>query len=166
MAKNPKRDLAYYERRLIDEHPAVYADYQAGRFKSLTTACQAAGLMSKDTPPKALRRAWKKATPAEQHDFIAWIRSLRGAAALPFTPTGHPPSRRPVVIDGNLEPWALHRINEIMQRRNLSQSNVMDELGFPRLNAALWTAMRSKTRLRNVTMVAAIKKWLDDNRHV
>ncbi len=86
MAKAPKRDAAYFERRLINEYPAAYTDLLAGRYSSVTSACKAVGLMSADTPLKALKRNWLNASAAERRQFIAWIRSRSPTAAVAAVP--------------------------------------------------------------------------------
>jgi len=45
MTKKPmKRDNAYYLERLRRDHPGVYRDYQAGKYRNLSAALVAAGL--------------------------------------------------------------------------------------------------------------------------
>lgn len=173
MAKTSKRNRDYYERRLIAEHPLVYADFQAGRYPSITSACQSVGLMAIDTPLKALMRSWGKANSAERDEFLASIGAKVGApATVSAVPDAATIPARPLPAatrDGHLEPWARSRIQEIMVRRVMTKGVVMDELGFERLNPSLWLAMRStdrSTKIRAALMIAALGKWLEANRDI
>lgn len=122
--KPQKRDLDYYERRLINEHPSFHTDFLSGKYPSLTKACQAAGLMARDTTLKALKRSWKNASSADRKQFTAWLRSITAARSPgALSPLG------PAVVNGYVEIWAGDRIHVIMDRRRLTRSNVMDELG-------------------------------------
>ena len=70
-----KRDNAYLKKRLAKEFPGVFADFDAGRIKSVRAAAAKAGLIHLPTRLDALKREWKKATQAEQHEFILWAKA-------------------------------------------------------------------------------------------
>lgn len=53
---------------LAQKSPALHAKVKAGK-KSAHRACVEAGLVKEPTPLDVLRRAWKKATPAERETF-------------------------------------------------------------------------------------------------
>jgi hypothetical protein len=98
MAKAQKRDAAYFKGRLINEFPQAYADFLAGRYSSVTGACKAVGLMSSDTPMKALKRNWLNASGAEKKQFVAWIRARSpSATAVARAPVAALP---PAVVGG------------------------------------------------------------------
>lgn len=44
MPKKQKRDSAYYEKRLKNQFPLIYADMKAGKHKTITEAAIAAGI--------------------------------------------------------------------------------------------------------------------------
>lgn len=70
-----KRDAAYYRRRLRAEHPAIYADLEAGRISSVRQAAAKARLIHLPTRLSALKREWKGATSDERLEFVRWLRS-------------------------------------------------------------------------------------------
>lgn len=49
MPKKTVRDAAYYEYRLKRDFPIIYADLQAGKYRTVTDAAFAAGLKTKRT---------------------------------------------------------------------------------------------------------------------
>lgn len=68
-----------------------------------------------------------------------------------------------------VEGWAADRIRKIIHLRNMIKSDVIDELGFPRLKASLWNAIRPTGRrlaLKAPRLIAAVEKWLADNRRI
>jgi hypothetical protein len=68
-----KRDNNYFLARLRDEHPAVYADLMAGKFKNETEALIIAGLRKQRSAMELLKSAWAKATTSECDVFKAFI---------------------------------------------------------------------------------------------
>lgn len=157
MAKKLKRDGAYYLGRLEREHPATFADYQAGKFGSINEAIFSVGMKKPRTRLDELKNAWEKATNAERKAFITWLRSASTTpAAAPATTSG------PIAIDQRLQPWAKARILHIMSVRGLKVGNVMDETGFKRLDASLGMALRGNTKLRP-SMISALGRWLAAN---
>lgn len=169
MAKKPKRDGAYYLGRLEREHPAAFSDYRAGKFASINEALFSVGLKKPRTRLDEMKNAWEKASSAERNDFIAWLRNWRrsaAAASAPIpAPATAPAAASPPIASGAvavhryLQPWAEARIRHIMSVRNLGSGEVMDELGFKRLDPSLGTALHRATRLQP-SMISAIERWL------
>ncbi|KPP98487.1 MAG: hypothetical protein HLUCCA12_18005 [Rhodobacteraceae bacterium HLUCCA12] len=58
----PKRDNAYYERRLQKDYPETHADWKAGKFKSLTEARYSVGMGKPRTRLQVLINGWNKAS--------------------------------------------------------------------------------------------------------
>jgi len=161
MAKQHKRDNAYYEKRLSREHPAIYADLQEGKYQSVFVAAIAAGLKKPRTRLHEMKNAWQKASAQERDEFEKWLLAQSGVK------TPHPSSdsaKVPVAVDRRLQPWAKSRIKAIMARRNLQMGDVMAELGEKRLNPSLGQALHNGSRLRP-TLVAALEGWLEKNKH-
>ena len=73
MPKKQKRDSAYYEERLKNEFPLVYADLKAGKHRTITEAAFAAGLKKSRTRLHELKNAFEKATISEQAAFLGWL---------------------------------------------------------------------------------------------
>ncbi len=162
MTKKQKRDSAYYEERLKNEFPLVYADLKAGKHRTITEAAIAAGLKIPRTRLHELKNAWQKANAQERDEFEKWLLAQSGIK------TPHPSSasaKVPVAIDRRLQPWAKSRIKAIMARRNLQMGDVMAELGEKRLNPSLGQALHNGSRLRP-TLVATLEGWLEKNKHI
>lgn len=162
MPKKQKRDNAYYEERLKHEFPAIYADLQAGKHRTITEAAIAAGLKKPRTRLHELKNAWLKAGTQERDEFEKWLLAQSGIK------TPHPSSggaKVPVAIDRRLQPWAKSRIKAIMAIRNLQMGDVMAEMGEKRLNPSLGHALHNGSRLRP-TLLAALEGWLEKNKHI
>lgn len=97
----------------------------------------------------------QKSSPGEQRDFQKWLAAKTAPPTVDI-------STQPPVAGKSLEKHCIDRINEIMARRNLSKSQVMDELGLSRLNVSLWMAIHRGTRM-NASIAAALEKWLIAN---
>lgn len=87
MPKTQKRDSAYYEERLKNEFPLVYADLRAGKHKTITEAAIAAGLKKPRTRLQELKNAWVKASSSEQGDFLLWLTGTGVSLSLAPSPT-------------------------------------------------------------------------------
>ncbi|WP_209427684.1 hypothetical protein [Pararhodobacter sp. SW119] len=181
------RDNAYFERRLQKEHPQVYADWKAGKFKTLTAARHSIGLGKRRTRFQELINAWEKASTQERDDFLDYLRkqgvqpaSVAAAAAAPTVApagggaTGGSRLGYQVAVVGKLTPQAKDRILEIVQRRGLlgqygapRYGAIMQELipPFKPQNMALAQAIRNGTRLKP-DMVRALEQWLINQKHV
>lgn len=159
MSKKTVRDNAYYEARLERDHPTIYADLKAGKYRTVTDAALAAGLKTKRSRLHELKNAWNKASHAEQREFLKWLsasRSVVHPVSAPLIPLA------PIAINRCLVPLAVARIDEIMSRRHLKMGDVMAEMGIPRLNASLGMALARGTRLQP-NLIAALEKWLATN---
>jgi len=161
MSKKTVRDNDYYEERLKRDHPTIFADLKAGKYSTVTEALLAAGLKTKRTRLHEMKNAWGKASRDEQREFLSWLHADI-KTKLPVTPSS---SSIPIAHDRKLVPDAIARVKDIMSKRRLKLGNVMDEMGFIRLDASLGMALRQKTRLRP-EMIAALEKWLAANKTV
>ena len=184
-----KRDNAYFERRLLDKHPEVYADWKAGSYRSLKAACESVGVMKPRTRLHELKNAWKKATPTEQRDFLGHLHKI-GAIAPPapaasprIAPASHAPSAAAgtasalafkVASGQYLTAEAKIRINEILDRRGLRSARgarqtaqVMRELKPPRNphDPSLGFALARGRKLQE-EMIDSLEKWLIEHADV
>lgn len=153
-----KRDNAYYLRVVEKKHPAIYAQYLAGGFKSASAAILAAGVRQRPKQIHALLRAWKKATATERTGFLSSI----GATAV-GTALSMPASSGPATIadaENRLTSSGRRRIEEIMTGRGIKMGTVMDELGRSRLDASIGNAMNHGHRLKP-DLVVALQAWVD-----
>jgi antitoxin component HigA of HigAB toxin-antitoxin module len=142
-------------RRLEAEHPAIFADWKAGKYSSARKALEAAGLRRPNMRLNALKNAWAKATAKERADFLLWTASPVTSSSLGNV----------VDKDRRIIPAAAAQIRTIMDRRGLKMGDVMSEMGFKRLDPSLGNALSGATRLRP-DVVNQLEKWLDDNRTV
>lgn len=160
MAKQ-KRDNTYYLGVVEKKHPAIYARYLAGDFKSAAAAILAAGVRQ---PPKqihALMRAWKKATATDRAEFLSIVGArTTGVASAPLS-TG----TLPMITDaeGRLTADGKRQVTEIMARRGIKMGSVMDELGRRRLNASVGRALNQDHRLKS-DLAASLQAWVDRHR--
>lgn len=163
-----KRDNEYYLNRLKDEYPAIFADYQAGKYKNANAAIIAVGLRRPVSGLKQLEAAWKKATPAEKDAFKAMIgcaptvatspvRVSSSASAAPKTS-----SSAPTPAKTRLTATEAKAIREIMDRRKLKSGAVMREIGFDPLNASMGMALERDTQIQ-CDLHQALKQWIVDN---
>ncbi|MGU3401345.1 hypothetical protein ACLBWS_16650 [Brucellaceae bacterium D45D] len=159
MSKKTVRDNAYYEACLERDHPTIYADLKAGKYRTVTDAALAAGLKTKRSRLHELKNAWNKASHAEQREFLKWL-GASGAVVHPVSAAAIPLA--PIAINRCLVPLVVARIDEIMSKRHLAMGDVMAEMGFPRLNASLGMALARGTRLQP-NLIAALEKWLATN---
>lgn len=162
MPKKQKRDNAYYEERLKNEFPTVYADLKAGKHKTIAEAAIAAGLKKSRTRLQELKNAFDKANKAEQTAFLAWLAAkghLIGASST--TGTTSPT----IAVNRKLSPATRNRIEEINKKRHLKVGDVMAEMGFPKLNASLGRALHRGDRLQP-DVIEALEKWLAANASV
>jgi hypothetical protein len=169
------RSNAYYLARMRDEHPAIYADYLAKKFKNASEAIRSAGLKKAPSPLDTLRTAWAKASTAEQATFLAEIGCtphvaiapapaapiVKASAVKPATPVV--PGSAPVSaihIDGYLTQTAKKRITEVMVRRKIKLGIVMKEMGYDPRNASIGLAAHQDNRIRDESLLDALENWL------
>ena len=160
MAKKQVRNNAYLEERLRNEHPLVYADLLAGKYRTVSAAAIAVGLKQVRTRLHELKNAWSKATTAEQAEFLRHL--ARSGVALPSSP---PSPASGIAIDRKLTPAACQRIQHIMSKRGLEPGDVMSEVGYKRLNASLGRALARGSTLQP-DMIRSLEQWLTKNSSV
>lgn len=158
MPKKQIRNNAYYEQMLKDRFPAVYADFQSGRFSSLRSALISVGMKRPRSRLQELMNAWSKASDTERRAFVQWLRSQSANAKAPSGSTQKGASR-PITIERRLEPWTITKIKDVMTRRGLKPGDVAQELGLSRHDTSLAMAMWGGTRLQP-GVIAALEKWL------
>lgn len=160
MPKKPKRDNAYYEERLKNEYPLVYADFRAGKYTTLTDALVAAGLKKPRTRLQELKNAWSKATASEKSAFIQCLSAA--GIVIPVT-SSTPGAAFTVTVDRRLTPTAISRIEHIMAVRRMKLGDLMNELGFNPLNASIGNAMKRKKSRLQPHVITALETWLSKN---
>lgn len=117
MAKQPKRDKAYYEERLLKDYPAHYVDYINGKYRTITEAAIACGLKTSRTRLHELKNAWQKASAYERREFEHWLQTEYGV--ITPQPTAATAGRVPIANGRHLLPWAKSRIRTVMTARGL-----------------------------------------------
>lgn len=170
------RSNRYYLDRLRRDHPTVFADYKAGKFKNASEAFQAAGLRKKPSALDALRSAWSKATPAEKAAFSEEIGctssvgpspaplAARKVAAGSATKSRAPVSGTSAIhVAGYLTPDAVTRIKDAMARRGIRTGTVMREIGHNAFNPSLGMAMNQGLRIHDPATLEELTKWLAQN---
>lgn len=187
MMKTQKRDNEYLLRRLEKEHPTIFANWRAGKFKSAHEALIVSGLKQPPRPLNLLKNAWAKASAAEQAEFRRWIRASATVAPVTSAPistrprahSGSPAStshRSPKaartntkVVDGDgyLQPPAQARIEQIMKRRGLKIGDVMKDIGLNPRDASLGGALRpSKPTRISDALAFELERWIRANKSI
>jgi len=162
MAKMQVRNNEYYEKRLQLEHPIVYADLQAGKYRTVSEAAIAVGLKQVRTRLHELKNSWSKATTSEQAEFLRYL--VGSGVTLPPSPVS-PSGPLGVAVSRKLTPASSFRIRHIMAMRQLKPGDVMSEMGFSRLNASVGMALARGTQL-NPDVVKSLEQWLAKNSSV
>lgn len=176
MTKKPmKRDNAYYLERLRKDHPGVYRDYQAGKYRNISAALVAAGLRKDRSGLDGLKSLWRKASQADRDAFKAFIGCVTPKAGI-IAPAVSMPAPKPVVsaIPGTaprspssslrtLPPALADEIRVIMDRRGITTGTVMREMNLDPLNASLGTALLRGTRVQE-SLIKALEIWVQANR--
>ena len=167
-----KRDNHYYLQRLRDEFPAIYADYQSGKFKNPAEAFIAAGLRKPKSSLDHLRSAWMKASPSERRTFKLEIgcvgpASVTTAPVINTNPGASAPASVGPVAATSLIHANVHltidtvaQIQAVMSRRGIKIGDVMAEMGFKKLNPTLGLAMNQGYQIRDPAVLAALEDWL------
>lgn len=162
MPKKPVRDAAYYENLLKRKYPEIYTELKAGKYRTVTDAAIAAGIKKTRTRLQEMKNAWNKSNPSEKRDFLNWMRAdIKSKLPPPVAPIPSPP----ITVDRKLLPIAAARIREIMNKRHLKMGDVMDEMGFLRLNASLGMALFRGTQLQP-ELIKRLEVWLATNASV
>lgn len=157
MRKPQKRGNSYYLDRLEKEHPAIHAEFKAGKFPSALKAFEAAGLKVRRSRLLELKNAWDKASAEERREFASWLRARRTRRS--------PAKARVVAVDGYLEEWAKTRITEIVNARKILSGDMMEEMGFSRLDTSVFRALARSHQIKP-EVVSALAIWIDANAHV
>lgn len=63
--------------RLAQEKPKFYEAYMRGKYKSVTAAATAAGLIKNDANLRGAKSKYRKLTPPERKEFHAWLKKFR-----------------------------------------------------------------------------------------
>lgn len=151
------RDKAYYMKRLEQEHPVIFADLKAGRYRSDREALIAAGLRKASSRLQDMKNAWTKATANGRKDFANWLKGSARASATPSSTTSI------VDADRRLLPVSSTRITNIMQKRGISPGDMMRELGFSSHDQSVAQAIRNRNKLRP-DVINGLTKWIQANR--
>ena len=155
MAKKTVRDNDYYLNRLEREHPVVFGDFQAGKYKTVEQALFDAKIKVKRTRLQELMNAWSKATTAEQHAFRHAIGCATPVAASSTPPV--PPV--PFSVGRLLQPAAIASVQAIMARRAIKMGDLMNELGRKRLNASVGMALSQGSMLKQ-DLIDDLEAWV------
>lgn len=156
-----KRDNRYYADLLKRRSPETHAKWASGDFVSLASALKAAGIKKTRSPLHELKNGWKKASEAERRQFIEWAYREKLSIAATVLPE-HLALPGPIANKRYLTEWAIERIQQIQQRRALTHSALMDELGHRRKDVSIRYAIHSGHQLQP-KLIAALTKWLADN---
>lgn len=182
----PKRDNAYFRRRLEVEHPRIWKDLNDGKYSSEREAFIAAGLRSERTRLNELKNAWTKATYDEKREFIGWLKAQPGVTSAPgpavsslptltapmptLATTRRKKSPRPATSifdsDNRLLPAAIMRIEHLLSLKRMRRGDLLHELGFKKLNPSLGFALRNLNRINDDDLAHALEQWVHDNRHL
>ena len=155
MAKKSVRNNDYYLNRLEREHPAVFRDFQAGKYKTVEKALIASKIKVKRTRLQEMLNAWAKATSAEQAAFRRAIGCAPPVVGVPA------PAATPALfaVDRRLQPRAVVAVQAIMARRVIKMGDVMNELGRKRLNTSVGMAL-SQGSLLQQDMIDDVEAWV------
>jgi hypothetical protein len=74
--KNNKT-VATLSARLAQEKPRFYEGFLIGKYKSITAAAIAAGILKDDTNLRRAKSAYRMMTAAERTEFLHWIKCLQ-----------------------------------------------------------------------------------------
>jgi hypothetical protein len=165
--RSQKRDNQYYLDRLLNEHPAIFADYQAGKFKSAAEALVVAGLRKPRSQLDVLSSAWTKASPTERDAFKAQIGCVAPtpvsvAPAVVSAVIAPPRLAQPAKGKGHLTPTLAADVTAIIARRGLKNGDVMREIGFSHLDASLGRAIARGEQIQN-RLISALESWVQQN---
>lgn len=154
--KTQKRDTAYYLEQVEKRHPAVYAQYRAGHFKSAAAAVLAAGVRQPPQQIHALKRAWRKASAAERREFVDWLKATmpRKSAAAPL-----PTSISIATADNRLTEDAKKRFRALFPAGPIESAPIMRAIGQSPHNVSLSGAVLHNETLQP-DVIKALEVWL------
>jgi hypothetical protein len=148
-----KRDNAYLKKRLAKEFPDVFADFDAGRIKSVRAAAAKARLIHLPTRLDALKREWKKANRAEQREFILWAKAREAEAR------GAHPVRPIADAAGRLLPDVRKFLSDWVKANRSKPGRIMKMIGFKRFDPTLSQAIYGGHILRP-EVIPNLTSWL------
>jgi hypothetical protein len=164
--KPQKRDNEYYLDRLRTDHPAIYADLQAGKFKNPSEAFIEAGLRRPRSPLDLLRSAWSKASSAEKSAFKGEIGCARSTKKVSVVPSGLTVSHASAPGNARLATGKMHlppaleaEVRRIIVRRRLKIGDVMREMGLNARDASLGMALQRGTLVQD-ELIVALETWV------
>lgn len=158
MAKPQKRDSQYFLGRIKVEHPAIYADYLAGTYRSVAAASRAAGIARARTNVQVLKNAWGKASRNDKHEFLQWLKKAAAPSLAPVLPV----LPGPIATNRKLEGWAKDRIKVILAAQRLTSNQLAASFGRSRFDASIGNALTCGWKLAPSTLVY-LEAWLVAN---
>jgi hypothetical protein len=151
-----KRASAYLEGRLKRDFPKEFADLRAKKFKNVSQAAVAAGLIRLPTRFDALKREWKGGSDSQRRQFINWLKSTRfGLAPL------SPPAPTPAIADstGVLLVPVVAFLKNWIDCYNTTPGRIMKVMGFPNYDTRLSQALSRRVGLP-ADILGALTVWL------
>jgi hypothetical protein len=151
-----KRDRAYYEARLKRDFPRIFAEWRAGKFKSVRQASAEAGLIHLPDRFDALKREWKHGTDPQRRKFINWLKATRyGLAPLPRSASA------PVIADstGILVIPVVAFLKNWIDCYNTTPGRIMKVMGFPNYDTRLSQSFGRRVGLP-AEILGALAVWL------
>jgi hypothetical protein len=149
-----KRDSNYYKERLKRDFPPIFADWRAGKFKSVRQAAAFAGLIRLPTRVDALKREWKRAAPAQRKAFLTWVNTT-GIGLKKVT------GIKPPIADAGryLKPDVIAVIRKWLAANHAKISDIVRDMGLSPLDGSLALALKGVYRLHRDT-IAKLEIWL------
>jgi hypothetical protein len=145
------------------EHPLIFAEHKAGKI-STAEAIARAGYRKRETPRVIIERAWQRASASERKEIqkiICGSATTSGLSALRHVTSPAKSASAVFDRDGRLTPEGKNVIETRIKDDNLCPCDVMDLLGFDRLNCSLWTALRRPIAVRNSDLRDAVCRWVN-----
>lgn len=149
MAKKD-RSNAYFFKRLQQEFPKIYDDYEAGKFSSPRQAFIAAGYVTEPDRLQVLRKAWRWASFSEKAKFLAEIGAVTPTATLPSI----------IDAEDRLLPEARTKLIRLGYGTSFRSGHIMKQIGGDPLNASLGGAMHNNSTIDRA-LAAKIAVWLN-----
>ena len=164
-----KRDNAYFEERMKAEHPSIYADWKAGKYRSFHQARLAAKLAKPRTRLHELNNAWDKANAGERAAFLARIGvSAGGSPTMPPSTSGgvyFPTGASLVDSDRFLLPAVCARVTHIMKACNLKPGQVRKQMGGSPHDMTVAEIVRRYWQVKP-KVEDELRDWLNANAHI
>lgn len=143
-----KRDRKYYKGRLAKGHPGIYAEVLSGAL-SVRAASAKAGLIHLPTRVGALKREWKKASNAQQVEFVKWLK-----ASLPKRTV-----KAIADADGRLRPEVRTFLAGWIASHKSKPGRIMKQIGFSGFDYTLSWAISGGRELRP-EVIPRLSDWL------